>query len=90
MQNTTQKVRQSSIVFKKLDSFVWKFENFDSSIFFAENSHTFPTYSCLQKGMQILFKEFCLDLELFAKIKNIWFLHTCFFTFLLITLIETK
>ena len=35
--------------------FVWKFENFDelevpdSSIFFAETLHTFPTYQCLHR-----------------------------------------
>ena len=28
---------------------------------------------------------FCLDLELSAKIKKTWFLHACFFHFLLIT-----
>ena len=28
---------------------------------------------------------FCLDLELFPEIKKTWFLHTRFFTFLLIT-----
>ena len=46
-------------------------------IFFAETSHTFPTYQYLQKGV----REFCLDLALFAKIKKIWFLHTHFLYF---------
>ena len=35
------------------------------SIFFADTSHTFPTYQCLQKDAL-----FCLDVELFAKIKK--------------------
>ena len=40
-----------------------------SSMFFAEISHTFPTYQCLQKGARDFFK-FCFDLELFAKIQK--------------------
>ena len=51
---------------------------------FPETSLTFPIYQCLQKGIQDFLK-FCLDLELFAKIKKTRFLHTRFFTFLLIT-----
>ena len=60
MQNRIQKFWQSSIVFEK-PGIVWKFENFDelqpaySSIFFAETSHTFPNYQCLQKGEQDFF-----------------------------------
>ena len=46
---------------------------------FAETSHTFPTYQCLQKGMRDFFL-FCLDLGLFAKIKRTLFLHTRFFS----------
>ena len=36
--------------------------------------HTFPTYQCLQKSLWDFFK-FCLELELFATIKNL-VLHT--------------
>ena len=53
MQNPIQKFGQSSIVFEKpgilsenLKS--WKLPY--SSIFFAETSHTFTTYQCLQKS----------------------------------------
>ena len=42
----------------------------------------FPTYQCLQKGVWEFFF-FCLDLELFAKIKLVS-AHS-FLTFLLIT-----
>ena len=55
-----------------------------SSIFFVETSLTFSTYQCLQKRLRDFFY-FSIDLELFAKIRKTGFLHTCFFTFLLIT-----
>ena len=44
----------------------------------------FPTYQCLQKGVWDFFK-FCLELELFAKIKKDLVSTHMFFTFLLIT-----
>ena len=56
MQNTIQKIRQSSIAFEKPGTLSEK-RNFDefqltySSIFFAETSHTFSTYHCLKKGV---------------------------------------
>ena len=75
--------------FRETRYFVWKFENFDklqlsySSIFFAETSHTFPTYQCLQRGVGFFL--FQLDLELFAKIiKDLVSTQSCF-TLLLIT-----
>ena len=55
MQIPMQKFRQSPIFFRETSYFVWKFENFDElrlpyiSIFFAETSHTFPTYQFLQR-----------------------------------------
>ena len=71
MQNTTQKFRQSSIVFEKPGIWsenIWsELELSCSSIFFAETSHTFSTYQCLQNGVWVFFL-FHLDLELFAKI----------------------
>ena len=88
MQNTKQKFRQGFIVFEK--SCIWKFENFDelqlpySSIFFAETSHTFSTYQCLQKRVSDFLK-FYLDLKLFAKIKKDLFSTHSFLTPLLIT-----
>ena len=55
MQNTTQKFRQSSIVFEKPGIWsenIWsELELSCSSIFFAETSHTFSTYQCLQKDV---------------------------------------
>ena len=83
MQNTIQKVRQSSIVFEKpAIYFVWKFENFDElqlpyhSIFFAETLHMLPITNVYKRVYGIFL--FCLDLGSFAKIKKTWFLHTCF------------
>ena len=65
MQNPIQESRQSSIVFEKagktLTSSNKLSENFDelqlaySSIFFAETSHTFSIYQCLQKGVRDAF-----------------------------------
>ena len=57
MQNPMQKFRQRSIVFEKpgiLSENVKKLGELQlpySSIFFAETSHTFPTYQCLQKSV---------------------------------------
>ena len=49
MQNTIQKFRQSSIVFKKPGIL---FEHFDELQLFAETSRTFSTYQkCLQKDV---------------------------------------
>ena len=61
MQNTLQKFRQSSIVFEKPGILS---ENFDelqlsySLIFFAETSHTFSVYQCLQKSVWDFFISF--------------------------------
>ena len=85
MQNTIQKFRQSPIVFEKPGI---ENQNFDelqvsySSKFFAETSHTFFTYQCLQKGVWIFL--FCLDLELLAKIKKDLVSTNSFFTLLFI------
>ena len=52
MQNTTQKFRQSSIVFEKPGILSENLETLTSSnypMFFAETSHTFCTYQYLQK-----------------------------------------
>ena len=49
--------------------FVWKFENFDELQLPQEFK---STTGCLG------FFLFCLDLELFAKSKKTWFLHTRF------------
>ena len=52
-------------------------------MFFAETSHTFSTYQCLQKGVCDIFK-FYLDLELFARTKTDLVSTHSFFTLLLI------
>ena len=88
MQNPIEKFGQF-YCFRETRCFVWKFENFDelqlpyNSIFFAETSHTFPTYQCLQKGVWDFL--FYLVLELFAKIKKDLVSTHSFFTLLLIT-----
>ena len=75
-------------LFSRNEVFCLKFENFDklqlpySSIFFAEILHTFPTYQWLQKDVGFFL--FCLDLELFAKVKRHLVSRHLFFTFLLI------
>ena len=57
MQNTKQKFRQMSIVFEKLGILFENLKTLTSSnyptvhYFFAETSHTFSTYQCLQKGV---------------------------------------
>ena len=55
MQNPIQKIRQSSIVFEKPGISYDQFQLPYSSIFFAETSHMFPTYQCLQKGQEDFF-----------------------------------
>ena len=57
MQNTIQKFRQSLIVFKKPGILPENLVFLTSSnyptvqYFFAETSHTFSTYQCVQKGV---------------------------------------
>ena len=57
MQNTIQKFKQSSIVSKKTGILSENSKTLTSSkyhtvqYFFAETSHTFSTYQCLQKGV---------------------------------------
>ena len=61
MQNPIQKFRQSSIVFEKSGFLSEKLKTLTSSnyhrvlMFFAETSHTFPFYQCLQRGVQDFF-----------------------------------
>ena len=81
MQNPIQKFRQSSIVFEKPGILSENLKTLTSS--------NYPTvqYFFLKLGTRFLltnvykrvcgtFFYFCLDLELFAKIKKTWFLHT--------------
>ena len=57
MQNPIQNFRQSSVIFEKPGILSENLKTFDelqlpySSIFFAETSHTFSTYQCLQKSV---------------------------------------
>ena len=58
MDNPTQKFRQGSIVFDKPGILSQKLKTLTSSkylIFFCWNLHMFPTYQCVQKGVQDLF-----------------------------------
>ena len=89
MQITLQKFRQSSLVFTKPGILSENLKTLTSSnyptvqYFFAETSHTFSTYQCLQKSVR--FFSFFLHLELFAKIlKDLVSTHLLF-TLLLIT-----
>ena len=89
MQNLLQKFRQSSIVFEKPGNLSEKLKTLTSSNYqrvqyFWMKLRARFVLTNISKGCSRLFL-FCFDLELFAKIKKIWFLHTRFFTFLLIT-----
>ena len=57
--------------FEKPGKFAWKIELqlSYSLIIFVKILHMIPTYQCVQKGCS-RFASFCLDLELFAKIKR--------------------
>ena len=85
MQNPIQKFRQSYIVFEKPGILSKNFENFRelqlpySSIFFAETLRT-----NLYKRVCGIFL-FCLDLELFAKIKKDLVSTPSFYTLVKIT-----
>ena len=89
MQNAIQIFRQSSIVFEKPGILSKNLKTLTSSnyptvqYFFAETSHTFSTYQCLQKGVWDFL--FYLDLELFEKVKKDLVSTHSFFTLLLIT-----
>ena len=90
MQNPLQKFRQSSIAFEKPGILSENMKILTSSnystiqYFFPETLHAFPTYQCRQKGVWDFFY-FVYILSYLQKLKNTWFLCTCFFTFLLIT-----
>ena len=75
MQNPTQRFRQSSsIVFKKPGVLSDKLKSLKSSNYHRVNIfdgilHSFHTYQCLQNPVWDFFL-FCLDLDLFARIKK--------------------
>ena len=82
MENLIQKSRQSSIVFVKpgiLSTNVKTLTNYNYHR--VQFLHTIPNYQCLQKCAGDFFV-FCLDHELFAKLKNNWFLRTLFYIFI--------
>ena len=89
MENPTQKFRQSSIVFKKPGIL---FENLKT---LTNSNYPIVQYFLLKLRTRFLFTNvykrvceiflFCLDLELFAKIKKDLVSTHSFFTFLLIT-----
>ena len=86
MQNPIQKFRQSSIVFEK--------PGISSESLKTLTSSDYPTveYFLLKLGTRSVLTNaykkvwgiflFCIDLELFAKIKKTWFLHNRFYTFI--------
>ena len=89
MQNPIQKFRQSSIVFEKQGILSKNLENFTSSNYpivqhFLLTLCTRFLLANVYKRVRWIFL-FCLDLELFAKIKKDLVSTPSFFTFLLIT-----
>ena len=86
MQNPIQKFRQSSTVFEKPGVSSENLKNLTSSNYptvqhFLLKLRTRFLLTNLYKRVCGIFL-FCLDLELSAKIKKTWFLHTRFFTFI--------
>ena len=85
MQNLIQKLRQSSIVFEKPGILSENLKTLTSS------NHPIVQYFLLKLRTRFLltnvykrvagFFLFCLDLDLFANIKKIWFRHTRFLHF---------
>ena len=78
MQNLIQKFRQSSVVYEKPGILSKNLKTLTSS--------NYPTvqYFLLRTRFLVTsagFFLFCLDLELFAKIKKTWFLHFRFLHF---------
>ena len=75
MQNHIQKLRQSSIVFEKQGILPENLKTLTISnyptvqYFFVETLHTFPTYQCLQKGVQDFFY-FAYILSYLQKLKR--------------------
>ena len=70
--NTPHKNLDKALLFLRNQAFCLK--NWaPTTIEFVEILHALPTYQCVQKGIRgslVFFISFCLDLELFAKIKG--------------------
>ena len=85
MQNPRQKFRQSSIVFEKPDILPENLKILTNSnyptvqYFLLKLPACFLLANAYKSACGIFL--FCLDLELFAKIKKTWFLHTRFLHF---------
>ena len=85
MQNPIQKIRQSSIVFEKPGIFSENFKTLTSSnyptvqYFLSKLRTRFLLTNAYKRVCGVFL--FCLDLELFAKIKKTWFLQTRFLHF---------
>ena len=85
MQNPKQKFRQSSIVFEKPGILSENLKtltrsNYPRVQYFLLKHRTNFLLTNVYKRLFGIFL-FCLELELFAKIKKTWFPHTRFFTF---------
>ena len=86
MQNSMKKIRHSSIVFEKSGILSENLETLTSSNY--PRVSRFLLEFCTRFLLTIVYKKvfgiflFCLDLELFTKIKKTWF--DLFFTFFLI------
>ena len=79
MPNPTQKSRQSSIVFQKPDvlpeilKILTSFNYHRGEHLLLKFCTSFPFTNVYKSVFEIFF--ICVDLEIFAKIKKIWFLH---------------
>ena len=85
MQNPMQKLRQSSIVFEKPGILSENLKTLTSSNYatvqyFLLKLRTRFLITNVYKSVWGIFL-FCLGLELFAKLKKTWFLHTGFLHF---------
>ena len=81
MQNSIQKIRQSSIVFKKPGILseslkILTSSNYPTAQYFLLELCTHFLVTNVYKRVCRMFL-FCLDFELIAKIKEAWSLHTC-------------
>ena len=90
MQNLIQKLKETTIVLEKPG--IWSenlkiltSSNYPNVQYFLLKPRTHFQLTNVYKSVFRVFL-FCLDLELFAKIKKNWFLHTRFLHFLLIAL----
>ena len=87
MQNPIQKFRQTAIVFEKPgilseNSRTLTNSNYPAVQYFLLKLRARFLFTNAYKRVCGIFLKFCLNLELFAKTKKTWYLHTRFLHFL--------